>query len=498
MSSKIDSWTVKYIQDCAPDSLLIFTQEFWRIIEPKHPFSCNWHVELICDKLQEYATRVGNREPKTTNLAINVPPGSTKSTLISVMLPSWAWINWPWMKFISGSHDDRLSLRDAVKSRDIIKSSLYQYCFADRFKLKIDVNKKSEYANDKGGIRLATSVTGSITGWHADIYTNDDLVNPKGAKSEAEIEVVNDYMDLIVPSRMTDLNKSVQIMIMQRIAETDPTGHVLKKDPTGWEHISLPAELVTTKEGKEIEVKPPEAREKYIDGLLDPNRLPRVELEKMEKTLGKKGYAGQYLQAPAPMEGNIFKKDWFKRFNLLELEREAAQKLTPIVWHFRGDTAYTKKEANDPTGFWVYCYLGQNWYIKDFTTVRLEMPALIEFCKTYATKNDYSDQSSFKIEPKASGLSLIQMLKESTQLNISKTKDPEGDKVYRANLVAPTVESGRVFLLEGAPWVDDFIHDVTFFPDAQHDEAVDLLTMTLLEKVIVNTGGTIFTMKTIG
>jgi len=50
-------------------------------------------------------------------------------------------------------------------------------------------------------------------------------------------------------------------------------------------------------------------------------------------------------------------------------------------------------------------------------------------------------------------------------------------------VVSPMVEAGRVYLLEGAGWVENFLFSVTAFPRATHDEAVDCLYMMLQSRV---------------
>lgn len=485
-----DAYDIKKTKDLCQNNLFAFFTEFWPIIEPAKELTTNWHIKELCEKLQTHAERVSKRLPRDKHLIINIPPGTTKSTIVSIMFPAWLWINWPWMKIITASFDEGLALRMAVKSRDIIKSELYRYAFGDKFSLKYDVNKKSEYANDQGGFRVATSVTGSIFGYHADIWIWDDLIDPRGAKSKAEIQSTIDFIDLTVPSRMTDLNVSTIFMIMQRLGDGDPTGHILNRSPENWEHICLPAELTN-------DVKPIEYREFYENGLFDPIRLSKPILNDMRLTLGSKDYAAQYLQRPAPEEGNLFKQVWFNRFTMFGLRAEALRMNKEIIWHFRGDTAYTEKTENDPSGFLAFCYLGPSLYIRDYVTVRKEMQDLIPFCKDFAARNEYNEQSTFKIEPKASGLSLIQMLKTMTNLNISKAAEPNKDKIARANLIIPMVEAGRVFLLDSASWVDTFLHEVCTFPDALHDEAVDLLSMTLKEKVVSQSGGTILGMRSI-
>jgi predicted phage terminase large subunit-like protein len=143
------------------------------------------------------------------------------------------------------------------------------------------------------------------------------------------------------------------------------------------------------------------------------------------------------------------------------------------------------------------CFIGQKIYIRDYATVRIEMPKLIQFCQDFAYRNNYTDKSTFKIEPKASGLLLIQMLKVATGINISRAAVPQGDKISRANIVIPKVEAGRIHLMNGAAWIDQFLHEVCTFPDAEHDEAVDLLCMVLKEQFISQNSSVILMMKAI-
>ena len=82
------------------------------------------------------------------------------------------------------------------------------------------------------------------------------------------------------------------------------------------------------------------------------------------------------------------------------------------------------------------------------------------------------------IEDAASGQSLIQALKSETRLPILPVK-PQGDKVSRAHAVSPLVESGRVSVPPAAPWLNDFIDELTSFPSAAHDDMVDAFTQAL-------------------
>ena len=74
-------------------------------------------------------------------------------------------------------------------------------------------------------------------------------------------------------------------------------------------------------------------------------------------------------------------------------------------------------------------------------------------------------------------------MKKETGLNIAEGKPPKGDKVARAHSCEGTTEGGRVFLPQGLKWVDRFLYQCSAFPNAAHDEEVDLLTGMIISEL---------------
>jgi hypothetical protein len=106
-------------------NFFFFVQEFWSEIIPDDPVY-NWHIEYLCDELQKIVERVARREDKLYDLVINIPPGTSKSTIATVMLPAWAWTIDSRIRNLTASYSASLSTDHAVKSRDIIKSDKYK------------------------------------------------------------------------------------------------------------------------------------------------------------------------------------------------------------------------------------------------------------------------------------------------------------------------------------------------------------------------------------
>jgi predicted phage terminase large subunit-like protein len=468
--NEIDKHTM--IWQCK-DSLAVFFKEAWKIIEPEKELIWNWHHEYLAGELERRMWMVGNGEVRVDDLLINVPPGTTKSSLVTVVFPVWCWLHFPGMKFITASYDESLAIFHAVKSRDIIKSDWFVDLFSGIFILKYDVNKKSEYQNNAGGHRIAVGVGGAATGKHGDFFIVDDPINPKKAASRLQIDTVNHWWDKTVVNRMTEPSVSQKIVVMQRLAVEDLTGHCLGKPDGKYKHICLPAE-------SSEKVKPKELIESYIEGLLDPVRLTKNVLMFFRGEMGSLEYSGQYDQDPLPAGGNLINPQWFGRFSLDKLEAEVYDEGKKLIWNVFIDGAYTEDETNDPSALLCAAQWGADLYVRDVEEVWMELPEIIKFVPNFVGRNRMNGESKIVIEPKASGLSIGQMLRKYTDLNVVIDKPPRDGKTERVKAKLPYMEGGRVFLLDGAPWLDKFMGQVKAFPSSMvHDDIVDCLTMAI-------------------
>ena len=281
------------------ESFQDFVRELWDEVVPEK-LIWNWHMTVICVELQRLAERVFKGLAKEHDLIINVPPGTTKSTIASVMFPAWTMARMPSARSICGSHAASLSLDLSRKSRDVIQSETYMRLFPE-IELRADQNTKSHFINNHGGGRYSCGTGGSVIGHHAHFIIVDDPLDPQEALSEVELRTCNDWMDTTLPTRKVDKAVTPTILIMQRLHQNDPTGHMLDKKAGPIRQICLPGDCY------EYDVKPRHLKRFYINGLLDPTRMSRKVMHEAYKTLGAYGYAGQYGQQPAPPGGGIIK-----------------------------------------------------------------------------------------------------------------------------------------------------------------------------------------------
>jgi phage terminase large subunit-like protein len=105
----------------------------------------------------------------------------------------------------------------------------------------------------------------------------------------------------------------------------------------------------------------------------------------------------------------------------------------------------------------------------------MAQPDFLRFIKDFAYRNGYSRRSRIYIEPKANGISTAQTLRRYTKLNIILDKAPTDDKPSRVNGILPFLEARRVYLLEGASWVEPFLYETGIFDKGKQDGQVDCL-----------------------
>lgn len=447
-----------------------FFRFFWPDISSEQLVP-NWHIKEIAKELQFISEFIVKREiPPYTDLFIQVPPGSTKSSLISQAWPVWCWLQDPSLVFIVNSYAADASLNHSMKAKNIIRSDMFQNVIMPYFKilhgnnLEMVKDNGDDWINNFGGRYYATSTTGTVTSMHAHVLIHDDPQNAVIADSDSKRKASNRAFDLTFPTRKIDKEKTVSVYVAQRLHEDDTIGHVLKRSKN-YHQLCLPAELTK-------DVNPPELAFRYIDGLLDPVRLNRSVLDKAKADLGSFGYSGQFLQAPYPEEGGRIKREWFIIVDPSEVP-------TGISYDLWIDGAYTQDKENDPTGFLIagLDIANNRIIIRRAESKWMTTPEVITHIKDlYNDKESGLDGASMiYVEPKASGYSFIQLIRKETMYNVSSITGRlvQDGKSARVNYSAPKIESSRLHLVRGN-WNQEYITQHIAFPNYSHDEYTDL------------------------
>jgi len=497
-------------------SLAFFTKEAWHIIEPETELTWNWHLDVICAYLEAAHAR------HITRLIINVPPGSLKSILVSVMFPAWVWTKNPDRRVLGISNIQDLSIRDSARTKRIVTDEWYQAKWP--VKLRADQSAKTNYETDKGGFRLSLGITGNITGKRGDIQLIDDPHDATTAQSDVQRQAVLDAYDTKLSSRINSQTDSVIILIMQRLHHMDLAGHLLSKTKTKWVHVCIPMEYEkeltydpvkhlavrlneygtyesnTARRGEILKrtktsskgvakIRPAfmskEEAEKLRDprkegDLLFPQLFPAESVERMKEDYGEYAAAGQLQQRPSVKGGGILKQHWWRIWD----------KTTPLptvdhVW-ISWDTAYSEADMKN-NSFSAYTMWGLFWnedqqrdcmLLLEVWYDRIDYPELRKKAKDLEADKDRKPDCHL-IEKKASGQSLIQDLRQG---NIPlRAYSPDRDKITRAYTVQAMLESGQVYIPD-RKWAHNFTYLLSTFPTGvpESEDLTDTFTQACI------------------
>jgi predicted phage terminase large subunit-like protein len=443
---------------CEKD-LLFFTRYIYKENNRRN-FTVAPHFVIIANKLMDVING------KTKRLIINIPPRYGKTELAVKNFIAYGLAINPSSKFIHLSYSDDLALDNSSQAKEYIESDAFQKLW--QMKLKKDAQGKKKWFNEFGGGVYATASGGAITGFGAGVADSktfsgaiiiDDPLKPDDAFSEVKRKAVNERYNNTIRSRVNDRDTPI-IVIMQRLHEDDLSGYLLNGGSgEEWEHLCLPA--------------------------LDENNNPLWEdkhtFEELEaiRQGSRYTFAGQYMQTPAPDEGGEWRKEWFRIVDKSEVP------LNSLRWELFIDGAYTKDTANDPSGFQIGAKWGNDYVVYSSVDKYLEMPELMKFLPNHIASSGLNIFLSL-VEPKASGKTIVQMIRQQTGINITEIKSPfvNSSKIENARACSPYIEGGRVILVKGN-WNEAFLNQVGTFPNAKHDEHIDL-TCYGIERHLMN------------
>jgi predicted phage terminase large subunit-like protein len=450
----------------------VFVEDAWPIVEPAAPLIPGKHLDALTLHLQAVA------EGSIRNLLINVPPGHSKSLVVSVLWPAWMWARRPAWRCLAASYAAELAIRDSVKCRSLIESDWYQGAFVrDAWALASDQNVKSFFQNTRMGFRVALSVGGKGTGFRGDAILVDDPLNAIDAHSKAAREAVKTWWDQQMGNRLNDLKKGARVIIMQRLHEEDLSGHLLAGG--GWEHLCLPTEFEPARRSA-TSIGWKDWREKAGE-LLFPALFPADVIAEEKRRLGSLGFAGQHQQRPSPADGNLFKRSWWRRWHRAGdfvpegvESRLLPERFDEIV--ISVDAAFKETSDSDFVAIGVWGRLGPDKFLLDQVRDRMGFSDTVKAILGLIAK--FPLARAKLIEDKANGSAVIEVLRKKIPGIIP--VNPEGGKESRAAAVSPEVEAGNVFIPLGAPWVSDYVEEHAAFPNAAHDDQVDQTSQALL------------------
>jgi predicted phage terminase large subunit-like protein len=441
-------------RELAKRSLAAFARMAWPVMEPSTPLRWGWALDAICAHLEAVT------EGTIPRLLMNVPPGMMKSLLTGVIWPAWEWgpKGKPGMRFLGTAHKQDLAIRDAMKCRRLIASEWYQ----ERWPIALvsDQNAKSKFENAATGFREAMAFT-SMTGSRGDRIVLDDPLSADDANSDAALRAAELTFTEALPTRVNN-DRSAIVVIMQRLNERDTSGVILDR-ALPYVHLCLPMRFDPARRCTTPIFTDPRKTE---GELLFPERFSEDAVADLERTMGSYASAGQLQQRPAPRGGGIFKAEWLRFW----------QVQPALEWRvIYADTAQKTGQDNDWSVLecWGRSTVGQA-VLLDMIRGKWEAPELLVQTRAFWLKHQATPGAplrAMKVEDKVSGTGLIQTLRREGIPVLPIQRDR--DKISRAHDGAPFMESGNVLLPESAPWLSDFLGELTSFPSGAHDDQID-------------------------
>ena len=444
------------------NDLATFIERSFSELNPAEQFLPSQYIELLAASLERCRTG------KTRRLIINLPPRTLKSHAASVAFPAWILGHDPTRQIICASYGQSLAEKHARDCRTLMSSAFYRGLFP-KASLSTDKTSTSEFTTRERGFRMATSVGGTLTGRGADLIILDDVLKPEEALSETLRTAANDWYFNTLLSRLNSKGNGVIVIVMQRLHQQDLVGEVLEREP--WEVLSLPAIA------REDEVIAYESvfgthrfRRKTGDAL-HPERDSVDTYRRIRETVGEYNFQSQYQQSPVPLEGGLIKRDWIQSYERQDLP----ETFTFVLQSW--DTASKSAEMNDFSVCTTWGFYDQRFYLLDVYRNRNSFP---ELKRAVLEQWQRWQPNTVLIEDKSSGIALIQELQAEGAFRVEAYKPPpQSDKFMRLAAQSVKFEAGKVLLPTRAPWLDEYVTELTGFPGTKFDDQVDSTAQAL-------------------
>ncbi|MBB4365115.1 putative phage terminase large subunit-like protein [Bradyrhizobium sp. CIR18] len=432
--------------------LRYFVHKAFCTVFPGSAYLPNWHIDAIAFQLLQVEAGDCRR------LLINQPPRSLKSLSVSVGYVAWLLGRDPGRRIIVVSYSNELAAELHRQFRMVVESAWYRDLFPA---MRTARDTGSELVTTAGGGRYATSVGGTLTGRGADLIIIDDPLKAEEAMSELARKRVIDWYGSTLVSRLNDKDRGAIVVVMQRLHEDDLAGYLLQAG--GWRHLNLPA--IAT-EDVQIPIGRGKHHTRRAGEVLHAAREDKPILEQIKAETGSLQFSAQYQQQPIPLEGNLIKREWFRRYAQLPTTDPSSH----VVQSW--DIAMMMGSGNDYSVCTTWRMVHKDYYLVDVYRGRHQYPELRRILIGLAKRHD---AATVIIENAGPGMAMLQDLQREMPDELPRPIGikPEGSKVDRMAAQSFKIEAGQVHLPADAPWLDAYLLELLAFPQGRHDDQVD-------------------------
>lgn len=411
------------------------------------------HHKLIIRELEAIA------RGESDNLLIFAPPGSAKSTYVSVLFPAWYLANNPQHNILAATHSVEFAERWGRRVRnDLNLNALVLGVTPDQTN-----QAASRWALTSGGEYYGVGAGVGISGFRADLGLIDD---PFGSREDAWSETVRQKRwDWYIDDFSARLKPGARRVIMHtRWHEEDIAGRVLEQIDKGIlkaRVVSIPA---IARDGDVLGRKPGE----YLWD--DPKgynygaylRARRAETSPMM-------WSALYQQEPAPEEGDYFKADWLKPY-----DRVPARDTLRV--YGASDYAVTA----DGGDYTVHVVVGLDpdgrMYLLDLWRKQAASDEWVEaFCDLVLKWKPIGwaeEQGQIRA---GVGPYLDRRSRERRAFVAREAFPTRGDKAVRAQSIRGRMALDGLYVPSASDWYPALRSELLSFPAGKHDDAADAL-----------------------
>lgn len=451
------------------------------------------HHRVICDAIQRTMERRYGR------LLIFAPPGSAKSSMASIVAPTWIMGKKPGTRVIIAGHNSDIATTQSKKARQICKSTRYGTLFDTS--IPADQRAADEWALTNGSTMIAGGILSGIAGHRVDgIVFDDPHPSREAAESETQRKKVWEEWRDNLRNRVTPGGWVVGMLT--RWHEQDWAGMIL---PAGWKGESG---MFRGTDGLDWEVLCLKAKiETEEDARTDPlgravgeyiwpewftiehwqQKDPALGARDANTPSGRRSWYSMEQQVPHPDDGVLFRREDFMWYDQEE-EMPRGLKL-----YAAGDWA-TTDDLLKPDPDWTEVGIGGwtdgrdhdgvpqlffvDWY-RERKDIDVTVPKFLRLIDKYRNRlrGYFGEQGVIETllwptvtrdardaKPRRIILPPRTLLKTAGQ----------GNKVVKAGAFRKLVEERRVWLPIGAPWAEHLVDQCCAFPGGSHDDAVDV------------------------
>jgi predicted phage terminase large subunit-like protein len=436
------------------------------------------HHRLICSLLQKvYDGRI-------QRLMLFLPPGSAKSVYATVSFPAFFMGNRPKEPVIALSYASDLARKFGRRTRSIVKQKKFEQIFGCT--LSAESSAADEWTLTNGAEYLANGILGGVTGNRASGLIIDD---PVRGRRDADSETFQKatYEAYINDARTRLKPGAWQIIIQTRWSENDLSGQILPENYDGrsgwvkgrdgfdWFVVSIPMEA--ERDDDPLGRRPGEF---LWSGYFRPEEY--LPLKYSKRPDDQRTWSALYQQRPAADDGIYYKREWFKWY-------EWKKQPKWLTVYGTSDFAVTSNGGDYTVhGVWGVdpnddVYLLDLWRGQETTLEWAQaMGDLIKQWKPLMWVSD-ADQITKSVGPFLN----VHLAERELYIDIRTLPMGRQDKAMRARSFQGRAANGKVYLPQGAPWIDAWLREhLTFGSGGKFDDQVDcsgLLGRTLDELV---------------